>query len=39
MEIVDFHGGDDYFEGCFAGGADGGTWLYNAEFELTELNS
>jgi hypothetical protein len=24
MEIADFHGGDDHFEGFFAGGANGG---------------
>src|SRR5258708_5159301 len=29
MEIVDFHGGDDHFEGCFAGGADGGAQQFH----------
>ncbi len=24
VEVTDFHGGDDHFEGFFAGGADGG---------------
>src|SRR5258708_26176146 len=36
VEIVDFHGGNDHFEGFFGGGADGGRHGFDVFEELNE---